>query len=59
MVVVRSYTRLSLLLNSFRIVLNQYFEASLPLLDDRLYYSTKENYYKLEDVTGQIEASCR
>jgi hypothetical protein len=45
--------------NSFRIVLNQYFEAGLPLLDDRLYYSTKENYYKFEDVTGQIETSCR
>ncbi|MBI5965253.1 MAG: sulfatase-like hydrolase/transferase [Chloroflexi bacterium] len=45
--------------NSFRIILNHYFEAGLPLLDDRLYYSSLKHYYKFENVTGRIETPCR
>jgi hypothetical protein len=44
--------------NSFRIVLNNYFGANLPLLEDRIYYSSWDTPYKFEDVTDRIEARC-
>jgi hypothetical protein len=45
--------------NSFRIVLNNYFGANLPLLEDRSYYSGWNTPYKFEDVTNRIEAQCK
>jgi len=45
--------------NSFRVVLNEIFNSQLPLLEDKSYYSTWDNPYKIEDVTNKIEASCR
>jgi hypothetical protein len=45
-------------INSFRIVLNQYFDANLELLEDRNYYSTWSSPYQLADVTDQSQ-SCK
>ncbi len=44
--------------NSFRVVLNQYFGANLDLLEDRNYYATWLKPYVFSDVTDQIE-SCQ
>ena len=40
--------------NSFRVVLNYYFSAGLPYLDDYTYYSYgwSRQYYDLTDITG-------
>lgn len=46
--------------NLFRIVLNEYFDAALPLLGDSQYfYRDKQNYYEFEDVTGRVEEACK
>lgn len=45
--------------NSFRIVLNNYFDTDLPLLEDKLFYSTKARLYEFEEVTDRLEESCR
>jgi hypothetical protein len=37
--------------NSFRVVLNKFFGAALPMLPDRSYYSEATSPYRLEDVT--------
>ena len=37
--------------NYFRRVFNQYFDAGLPLLDNRSFYSSFYNPYRLEEVT--------
>ena len=44
--------------NSFRVVLNQYFGAELELLEDRNYYSTWSAPYVYNDVTDQNQ-SCK
>jgi hypothetical protein len=44
--------------NTFRIVLDQYFGVDLPLLDDRIYFSTWDQLYLFEDITDQIEDHC-
>jgi hypothetical protein len=45
--------------NLFRIVFNEYFEAGLPLLDDRQYfYQDMQNYYRFEEVTGRYDNAC-
>ena len=44
--------------NSFRVVLNAYFNARLPLLPNRSYFSLWEQPYDLQDVSESIEASC-
>jgi len=44
--------------NSFRIILNQYFNVDLPLLEDRIYYSDWDQPYKFEDVTNKLEDKC-
>ena len=41
--------------NSFRVVLNQYFDSGLELLEDRNYYSTWSNPYELSDVTDRAQ----
>ena len=45
--------------NSFRVVFNEVFDLELPLLDDRIYYSTWDKPYQLEDITHKIETSCQ
>jgi sulfatase-like protein len=42
--------------NSFRVVLNQYFGSHLDLLEDRNYYSTWVHPYQLTDVTDQAQS---
>ena len=42
--------------NSFRVVLNQYFGTELPMLEDRSFYSTGKDFYAFTDVTGQTES---
>ena len=44
--------------NTFRVVFNAYFDAGLPLLPDRNYFSLWETPYRWDDVTGQIETAC-
>lgn len=39
--------------NSFRVILNQYFDAKLELLEDRNYYSTWSAPYIFQDVSDQ------
>jgi hypothetical protein len=39
--------------NSFRVVLNQYFATDLPLLEDRSYFSVSNAPFEYEDVTDQ------
>ena len=44
--------------NVFRIVLNQYFDASLELLDDRQYFMKGYYLFDAQDVTDRVDASC-
>jgi hypothetical protein len=43
--------------NSFRIILNQYFGTDLPLLEDRNYFSKSNTPFIYQDVTDQV-GSC-
>lgn len=46
------------LVNSFRVVLSQYFGANLPLLPDRSFFSNnKANEYRMLDVTNLVKHS--
>lgn len=40
--------------NSFRLVLNHYFQAGLPLLPDKSYYSPDTDPFSFTDVTGKL-----
>jgi hypothetical protein len=40
--------------NSFRVLLNTYFGAQLPILPDRSYYSTSADPYRFIDVTDAV-----
>jgi hypothetical protein len=40
--------------NSFRVVLNSFFGANLPLLPDRSFYSTWSEPYRFIDVTETV-----
>jgi len=40
--------------NSFRVVFNQYFGTSLPMLPDRSYFATGARPYRFFDVTDRI-----
>jgi hypothetical protein len=45
--------------NIFRIIFNQYFQADLPLLENRQYYYKGKVYiYRLVDVTSRVEDEC-
>jgi hypothetical protein len=44
--------------NTFRIVFNTYFGASLPILPDVNYFSSHDDPYNFIKVTNQISASC-
>lgn len=46
-------------INSFRVVLNEVFNANLPLLDDRSYYSGWYTPFQLVDVTDRFENFCK
>ncbi len=43
--------------NSFRVVFDAYFDAGLPLLDDRSYFSPLTNQFQFTDVTEQEKVS--
>jgi hypothetical protein len=45
-------------INSFRVILNQYFGAELTLLDDRNYYANWTSPYLFTDVTDQTHLPC-
>lgn len=45
--------------NTFRLVLDHYFEAGLGQLENRQYFSNFARPYQWIDVTGQIERDCR
>jgi hypothetical protein len=42
--------------NSFRVILNTYFQTELGLLDDRSYFSLWNSLYQLEDITDQLDS---
>jgi hypothetical protein len=42
--------------NSFRVMLNTYFGAYLPLLPDRSYFSTSSDPYRFIDVTDAVRS---
>ncbi len=44
--------------NSFRVVFDTYFDADLPLLPDRSFYSTWARPYEMQEVTGKWEQVC-
>jgi hypothetical protein len=41
--------------NTFRIILNGYFNTDLPVLRDKIYFSTGAEYYKVIDVTDRVK----
>jgi len=41
--------------NSFRLILNRYFQAGLPMLTDKNYYSTDPDPYSFTDVTDMLK----
>jgi hypothetical protein len=45
-------------INSFRVMLNNYFGANLPLLEDKTYFSNWDTPYNFEDVTSRTETRC-
>jgi hypothetical protein len=40
--------------NSFRVILNQFFGSNLPLLDDFSYFGTQEKRYEFFDITQTL-----
>ena len=44
--------------NTFRFIINTYFNSNLELLNNRQYFSTSAHFYQFIDVTGQTEAAC-
>lgn len=45
--------------NTFRVVLNRYFQAGLPLLPDKNYYSPDSDLFSFTDVTARVKAGPR
>jgi hypothetical protein len=46
--------------NLFRIIFNHYFEANLPLLENKQYYYEDTVYlFRPVDVTSRIDEECR
>ena len=43
--------------NSFRLILNRYFGQRYDLLPDRVYFSTGDRYYHLDDVTELVNTA--
>jgi hypothetical protein len=44
--------------NIFRIVLNEYFDARLELLDDRQYFANGYFMFDFQDVTNRVDDAC-
>jgi hypothetical protein len=44
--------------NTFRVVLNAYFGAKIPLLEDRSFASTDARPYRFQDVTSISQQAC-
>jgi len=45
--------------NIFRIIFDQYFDAELPLLENRQYfYKDPQTFYEFEDVTARMNDQC-
>lgn len=44
--------------NSFRVVLNEVFGLDLDYLEDKIFFSSWERLYQVEDITARIEESC-
>jgi hypothetical protein len=45
--------------NIFRVILDEYFDAGLPLLQSRQYfYKVPQTFYDFEDVTSRIDDAC-
>ena len=44
--------------NTFRVVLNQYFDSDMELLENRSYFSSQLSMYKFTDVTDLIQPFC-
>ena len=44
--------------NSFRIVLNEFFSQNLPILEDRTYFSNFSQPYNFEDITDKLTEAC-
>jgi hypothetical protein len=45
--------------NLFRIILNEYFDAQLPLLESKQYfYKDTQSYYDFQDVTDRLDETC-
>jgi len=44
--------------NIFRIVLNTYLGTDLPLLPNQQYYMQPSSFYRLQDVTRQVDVPC-
>lgn len=44
--------------NTFRVIFNQFFGASLPMLPDRQFYNTFSRFYHYTDVTDQLDLPC-
>ena len=44
--------------NSFRIILNGYLGAEIPLLPDKIYFSTINHPFNFIDITKSIEENC-
>jgi hypothetical protein len=45
--------------NTFRIILNQFFGADLPLLKNRIYFSYWDDPYNFVDVTDRLDEACQ
>jgi hypothetical protein len=41
--------------NSFRVVLNKYFDAKLPMLEDKCYFSPTATPFAFDDVTDRVK----
>jgi hypothetical protein len=44
--------------NTFRLILGEYFNADLPLLQDKRFFSTRTTPYNFIDVTDMSEQPC-
>ena len=41
--------------NTFRVIINRYFDAALPMLEDRSYFATATHPYDYTDVTDRLD----
>ena len=40
--------------NTFRILLNEFFDTKIPLLDNKIFYSNYDPPYEFEDFTSKV-----